>query len=170
MKRFDELANAPSSAQERKRRRDKLTDQDIVKSAAKNQAVVQTFPSFPDHQDLSAVAMSPRVAATYAPTASPAWHASAQRPSVGGDTVLPRSALSSPQLATLFASPDRVRKQSDEEKRCLLCVHVCILGIVCLTLVTPPESSASVGLHTLCLRGPRTPSTNTHAPSRSCST
>lgn len=119
MRRFDELANAPSSASERKRRREKLTDQEVVKSAAKTQAVVQTFPTFSDQQQFGAIAVSPRVAEPYVPNASPAWDASAQRLSVGANAPLPRSALSSPQLSTLFASPDRVRKQSDEEKRCI---------------------------------------------------
>ena len=130
VRRFDELANAPSSASERKRRREKLTDQEVVKSAAKTQAVVQTFPTFSDQQQFGAIAVSPRVAEPYVPNASPAWDASAQRLSVGANAPLPRSALSSPQLSTLFASPDRVRKQSDEEKRCICFDH----SIICKNL------------------------------------
>ena len=130
VRRFDELANAPSSASERKRRREKLTDQEVVKSAAKTQAVVQTFPTFSDQQQFGAIAVSPRVAESYVPNASPAWDASAQRLSVGANAPLPRSALSSPQLSTLFASPDRVRKQSDEEKRCICFDH----SIICKNL------------------------------------
>jgi hypothetical protein len=112
VKRFDELASAPSSAQERKRRREKLIDPDVVKSAAKNQAVanVQPAPSLPSHHEFSVV--SPQGALT-----SPVWDAVTQRAPNAGGTPLPRSALSSPQVALLFASPERVRKLSDEERR-----------------------------------------------------
>jgi hypothetical protein len=113
VKRFDELTSAPSSAQERKRRREKLIDPEVLKSAAKNQAItiVQPAPSTPAHD------FSVKAAAPHGYPAAPAWDAAAQRMSIAGTTPLPRSALSSPQTAMLFASPERVRKLSDEERR-----------------------------------------------------
>jgi hypothetical protein len=113
VKQFDELANAPGSAQERKRRREKLVDQEVLKSAAKNQAVTEVPSGMPNPQYAATYVASPYVQQGYA--ASPVWGGAVQRPSVGGGVHLPRSALTSPQL---FASPERVRKHSDEEKRC----------------------------------------------------
>lgn len=118
VKQFDELANAPGSAQERKRRREKLVDQEVLKSAAKNQAVTEVPSGMPNPQYTASYLASPHEAGAYAQqgyAASPMWGAAVQRPSVGGGVHLPRSALTSPQL---FASPERVRKHSDEEKRC----------------------------------------------------
>ncbi len=119
VKQFDDLANAPGSAQERKRRREKLVDQEVLKSAAKNQAVTEVPSGMPNPHYFASYVASPYEAAAHAQqgyAASPVWGAAVQRPSVGGVGVhLPRSALTSPQL---FASPERVRKHSDEEKRC----------------------------------------------------
>ncbi len=117
VKRFDELANAPGSAQERKRRREKLVDQEVLKSAAKNQAVTEASSHMPNPQHSTSFVTSPYAAALYSQqsyAASPMWGAVVQPPSVGGGVHLSRSALTSPQL---FASPERVRKHSDEEKR-----------------------------------------------------
>ncbi len=119
VKRFDELASAPSSAQDRKRRREKLIDPEVLKSAAKTQAitVVQPAPMTPVGRDFSVGPLPPHAAAPHSYPAAPAWDAAAQRMSIAGTTPLPRSALSSPQTAMLFASPERVRKLSDEERR-----------------------------------------------------
>jgi hypothetical protein len=126
VKLFDQLAQTHSSASERKRRREKLMDQDVVKSAAKSQAVVHALSNAPDHQHLAANAHSSLARAPYIFEASPAWDGSAQRVSASGGVPLPRSALSSPQLSVLFASPDRARIQSDEEKRYWRFVVDCI--------------------------------------------
>lgn len=63
-------------------------------------------------------------------------------PSVAGGALLPRSALSSPQLSQLFASPERARKLSDEEKRCVRAVQAVGFASVLLTVCVQNEVQA----------------------------
>jgi hypothetical protein len=63
-------------------------------------------------------------------------------PSVAAGALLPRSALSSPQLSQLFASPERARKLSDEEKRCVGAVMAVGFANVLLTVCVQSEVQA----------------------------
>jgi hypothetical protein len=119
VKRFDDLANAPGSAQERKRRREKLVDTEALKSASKNQAVSESSFNTSIAQAYTGMSPSPYESTSYLQqnyVVSPSW-ATTNQPSIGGGAQLPRSAFSSPQLTQLFASPERARKLSDAEKR-----------------------------------------------------
>ena len=120
--RFDQLANHPGSASERKRRRDRLADQELLKSAAKNQAGTHNPSDHTNHFGVGVQSPYEMAPLVYQTRSTPSnWGVAAQRPpSAGGGTPLPRSTFSSPQTNQLFSSPnpiERVRKLSDEEKR-----------------------------------------------------
>jgi hypothetical protein len=131
VKRFDDLANAPGSAQERKRRREKLLDNEALKSASKNQAVMESSFNTSISQAYPGMSPSPYESTSYLQrnyVVTPPWGSTLQ-PSIGGGAQLPRSALSSPQLSQLFASPERARKLSDTEKR-YSCFSILVLPYV----------------------------------------
>jgi hypothetical protein len=119
VKRYDELISTPSSASERKRRREHLADQELLKSASKVQSASDASGGFPNQQNSDIYSGAAAFSGHHLHGGSSGSASHAFRPSSEAGAQSSRSAFSSPQLNQLFASPERVRKLSDEEKRYL---------------------------------------------------